>query len=184
MTLSTFNRLALLAVVFGVACAARGQSFSLQTDVNGTSGLFSYSFVVAYDQAGLNQQLNTPIWNWSFSLDASSEEPTSILAPDGWLHDYDISTGQFVFYTEGSGGWPSGDFGDRTIAPGETLAGFGLTTRYAPRIGSTSAFDTEFNLDSTTSVVPGAATVPEPASVVALGFAFTGYLRRRNVSAC
>jgi len=150
-----------------LCCNAHAQSFSVDTIVTQNATQYSYAFTLNYDQAGQVQTLTDKIYDWSFSIDPTLSAPTQVLLPTGWKSTYDATTGQFDFYTEGPNGFGSGDFGNDVIQPGQSLAGFGLTTPAAPDLSIAFATDEQFNQDAVTATLPTTtpAAVPEPSTI-------------------
>ena len=141
---------------------SHSQSFSVNTAVTQAASLYGYAFTLNYDQAGQVQTLTESIYDWSFTMDAGIPAPTNIVTPTGWKYSYDATSGQFDFYTEGPTGFGSGDFGPNVIQPGQSLAGFGLTTPAAPDLSIAFAADERFNQDATTATLPTSVPAPVP----------------------
>ena len=162
-----YSRLLLTGTLLLLCCNAHAQSFSVDTIVTQNATQYSYAFTLNYDQAGQVQTLTDKIYDWSFSIDPTLSAPTQVLLPTGWKSTYDATSGQFDFYTEGPSGFGSGDFGNDVIQPGQSLAGFGLTTPAAPDLSIAFATDEQFNQDAVTATLPTTtpAAVPEPSTI-------------------
>ena len=162
-----YSRLLLTGTLLLLCCNAHAQSFSVDTIVTQNATQYSYAFTLNYDQAGQVQTLTDKIYDWSFSIDPTLSAPTQVLLPTGWKSTYDATSGQFDFYTEGPNGFGSGDFGNDVIQPGQSLAGFGLTTPAAPDLSIAFATDEQFNQDAVTATLPTTtpAAVPEPSTI-------------------
>ena len=163
---NTLRRLAIGGAVFAATLAflapSHAQSFSVVTTVTQTASQYTYGFTLNYDQIGAGIGLTDPIYDWTFFIDPTLPMPTAIALPTGWKDTYDLTSGQFDFYTEGPNGFGNGDFGPNVILPGRSLSGFGLTTSAAPNLSIASATDEQFNQDSTVAMLPTTAPAPVP----------------------
>ena len=186
-TLLIRSFLASSLAICALALPAYSQSFSVATDVVQTDSQYNYVFTLAYDQAGQVQALADNIWNWAFYVDPSLPTPTDVTTPMGWKSTYDASSGQVDFYTEGPNGFGSGDFGSYVLLPGQSLAGFGLTTPAAPDSSVAYATDVLYNRDAALASLPGAVpvAVPEASASVSLGVLLAlggvGIVARRRI---
>lgn len=154
----------LLAITGMLLCVTSfAQNFTVDTSVSQiTGGLYSYGFTLNYDQAATSQTLTDSIYDWSFTMDSGIPTPTNIVTPTGWKYSYDATSGQFDFYTEGPNGFGNGDFGPDVIQPGQSLAGFGLTTPAAPDLSIAFATDEQFSQDATIATLPTSVPAPVP----------------------
>lgn len=152
----------ILAATLAFSLPSHSQSFSIVTSDVAHGSNYDYSFTLNYDQAGAVQGLTGSIYDWSFNVDPASPAPTQVLLPTGWKYSYNAASGQFDFYTEGPTGFGNGDFGPDVIQPGQSLAGFGLTTPAAPDLSIAFATDEQFNQDATTATLPTSVPAPVP----------------------
>ena len=181
------SNLVLAGTLLSLCFSAHAQSFSVNTAVTQTADQYSYAFTLNYDQMGTVQTLTDNVWDWNFYVDPSLPTPTGITTPMGWKSTYDASSGQVDFYTEGPNGFGSGDFGSYVLLPGQSLAGFGLTTPAAPDSSVAYATDVLYNQDATVALLPGAVpvAVPEASASVSLGVLLAlggvGIVARRRI---
>ena len=112
-----------------------------QTSVTWQAVPSATDWLISYN---VSNQGTSPVWSHTVFYEPSVGAPTAILEPPGWSHTLDTDAGTVTWYTEGPGGWVNGDFGTAAIAPGISLAGFGVRHTAPPDYAMCSSTDTGY----------------------------------------
>ncbi|MCL5104353.1 MAG: hypothetical protein M1133_09600 [Armatimonadetes bacterium] len=98
-------------------------------------------WLISYTVTNNGQSL---LWSFSVFCDPSAGAPTQVLSPTGWKSTVNSEDGTITWYTEGPGGWSTGDFGSSAIQPGAALSGFSIRHTAAPDYSMCCATDTSY----------------------------------------
>ncbi len=101
----------------------RTEGAEMSFDVQPVGDGFEYEFDIA-NTAG------APLWEFRVELNPAAPLPVSILNPPDWEAEVVSTDWEHAvrWFTQGSAGWASGDYGGATIPEGESLSGFGFQT--------------------------------------------------------
>ena len=101
----------------------RTEGAEMSFDVQPVGDGFEYEFDIA-NTAG------APLWEFRVELNPAAPLPVSILSPPNWEAEV-VSTDwehAIRWFTQGTAGWASADYGSATIQEGNSLGGFGFQT--------------------------------------------------------
>ena len=135
--------------------------------VRGSGTAITYQLAEAGGQTTYNFTLGntkgSPLWEWRIQLDEDQPSPISVAGPTGWKSEIvtDFPDRYVRWYTEGTGGWSSGDFGTGTIEQGSSLSGFSIVMPSRLEQVGFSASDTDLRIDGgMLAMVPGLFAIP------------------------
>jgi len=143
------------------ALAAAGDVIQGES-TNLTYGAAEIDSEIRYDFT-LSNSASAAVWELQLDFTPSSPLPTSVLSPAGWQAEVVANSDeQYVrWYTQGPGGWASGDAGPYAIAQDGSLSGF---TLYLPAPLEDCVFSTmnaELLADAgMVAMTPGIVAVP------------------------
>lgn len=100
----------------------------------------------------------SPLWSWTLYYDAQAGTPLEVQSPSGWNSVVGAENGTILWYTEGPGGWLSGDFGTSTIAPSGSLPGFSVRSTAPPGYSMAGGQDTSYSASFGETIAPCAST--------------------------
>jgi len=136
----------------GVQCAVSGVGPLQSITSDGTQVTFDRVAAdsdTAYDFS-VSNSAGDPIWEFRVELDSSLPVPTSVTSPSDWDVEFVWTDWEHAirWFTQGSAGWASGDYGGATILETQSLSGFGFQTETDLDSCLFTATDTDLLVDS------------------------------------